>query len=118
MKTQLIYNDSDYSTAINCEHTDYCNFPITANIEGKKFIIGSGTSDNLSIVERDNLVYIVGENHNLEYISLDLINTKDNTINSCFLNSIDINDPQCFSYGLLGKSTEDQIKVLSEYLQY
>jgi len=116
--TKFKYHDYDYSTAVNYDGTNYYNPPMTVTIDGIKYILGTGSSDRINHEERNNFVYIVSENWGLNYISLTEINTDDKTVSSCFLSDNDLTDPDCMSFDLLNKDTEEQINVLCEYLPY
>jgi hypothetical protein len=116
MKYNFTNTDYNYREALNYDGTNFYNAPITINIAGKLFILPFGTSDRKSVTIKDNYAYIIGENRGLDYISMSVIDLSDNTVESCYLSDNDLNDPECFSYDLLNKDTEEQIKILLEYL--
>lgn len=114
-KEVLTYNDVDYTQAINYRHL--YNAPITLTYKGKKYIIGAGASDSITLFQEDEAIYILSENYNLDYISLEIINTETDEIQGVFLNSSDINDDEtALSYKILDKEAEEQLKILFYYL--
>lgn len=116
MKYSFNYSDSNYRDAINYDGTNYYNCPMTINIDGKLFVLSFGTSDRTTVKIDEPFFYIIGENSNLDYISMTVIDLSDNSVQSCYLSGNDINDPEVYSYDVLNKDTDEQIKILSEYL--
>ncbi len=119
-KSFLIYNDENYSHAVNYSGHLY-NFPITLNFGKKhnrsKYILSAGTSDHIELWQDGVFIYILSQNNGLEYISLQLINTELKAEeNSVFLSHNDINDEDSLSYGILDESSDKQINMLCEYL--
>jgi len=116
MKYQFILNDPDHKEAVNYDGTNFYNNPMTVVIENIKYVLGIGHSDSKSVVIKDEYFYLVAENTGLNYISLTVINTLERTLKDVCLTDSDINDPEAFSFDILYKETEEQIKILSEYL--
>ena len=117
MKTKYNYSDSDYRTAVNYSGESYYNSPITIEINGEKYILPFGTSDRLNEKQTDkNTLVIVGENTGLNYISMTEIRTDIQQVNSCFLESSDLDNEENLSYNLLDKPLNEQIKILYEYI--
>lgn len=112
MQTNIIKTDPAHRTAINYDGTSYFNDPCTVNIDGVKYIIGAGTSDRLTTVIEGNIVYILGENSPLNYISLVEINTDTKEVNEAFLNDNGLPED------IFELSTMQQIKFLTQYLPY
>lgn len=115
----LIYNDGNYSHAINYRHL--YNAPITLNYGEKhnrtKYIINCGTSDIIELWQDGIFIYVLGQNNGLSYFSLMVINTETKEVeNEVFLNESDCTNTECFSFGILDMSSEEQLKILSEYL--
>ncbi len=109
----------DYAAALNYNGQSYFNNPCTVEIYGKLFIIGAGTSDSIQVRLIGGNVHVVSQNEGLEYIGLEVINLEDNSIQNCYLDSNDINSDEgnlCFE--ILDKDTDEQIKILQEYLPY
>lgn len=114
-KTLLTYGDTEYTTAINYRHL--YNAPITLTYKDVKYIIGAGTADSITLLQDGVELYILSKNNNLDYISLDIINTDTHDIQSVFLNSSDINDDETApSYKILDKDIDEQLNVLFMYL--
>ena len=115
----LIYSDTNYNYAVNYSHK--YNAPITLNYGPKhnrsKYIIASGTCDNITLLKDGIYIYVLTENSGLSYIGLECINTERKEIDGeVFLSENDITDPDSFCYGILDMDTNQQIKILSEYL--
>lgn len=119
-KDALIYSDENYHHAINYTQSLY-NFPITLNVGAKhnraKFILSAGTLDNIEIYQDGIFYYVIAQNNGLSYVGLNLFNieTKESE-GSVFLNEEDSTHPENFSFGVLDMDSEDQIKILCEYL--
>ena len=118
MEHFYIKSDKDYRQAINYDNTNYYNYPCTFNFGDKKYIIGAGSSDHITVTRKDNCFYVIAENFGLGYISMAYIDTKYDIVHECFLQGDDITDPDCFSYNVLDKDTEEQITILSEYIDF
>lgn len=115
----LIYSDENYRHAVNYSQHLY-NFPITLNYGKKhsrtKYMLPSGTSDNIEIWGEGIFLYVLSQNNRLEYLSLFVINTESKTIDAeIFLNSTDINSEENICYEILEKESKEQIKILLEY---
>jgi hypothetical protein len=115
----LIYSDSNYNHAVNYSHL--YNAPVTLNFGEKhnraKYILPSGNSDNIELLQDGIFIYVISQNNGLSYISLTLINTESKEIEgNVFLNEQDCTLEENFSFGILDKDSEEQIKILSEYL--
>ena len=116
IKIAFNYSDIDYRTALNFEYMFY-NFPVTVTINQDKYILGVGSSDRLYHLVENNLVYIIGENTGLDYISCVVINTEEKqVIQDIFLNSIS-DDPGNIEYDIFNLDIEDQINILSNWFQ-
>lgn len=117
-KDILIYSDVNYTHAVNYQHL--YNAPITLNYgdkhNRKKYILSAGNSDNIELWQEGIFIYVLAQNNGLQYISLQIINTETSEIESdIFLGDEDCNNESCFSFGILDKDSEDQIKTLLEY---
>lgn len=115
----LCYNDASYIHAINYHHC--YNAPITLNYgekhNRKKYMLGCGTSDNIELWQDGIFIYVLGQNNGLGYISLEVINTEIGEVeNKVFLDDADCNDEGNLSYGILDMPSQDQLKVLFNYL--
>jgi len=110
------YNTENYSAAVNYDGTNYYYSPMSIEINGKVFILSCGTSDSKSVVQKDNLLYIVSENSGLDYIGMTVINLDTDNVESVYMDSNDINCEENPTYRILGKSTKKQIEILSQYL--
>ena len=71
----LIYSDSNYTDALNFNKSLY-NFPITLNQDGKKIIIAAGNSDNISILQSKDSLFVIAENTSLTYIGMEVYNVE------------------------------------------
>ena len=109
-KITIIRNDPNHG-----EKTNYYNYPTTISLGKTKFVLGAGNSDTIDVRKRKDAVYVVSQNKGLEYISLTVID-KYHAVSNVYLSSNDLNDKDVLSYGLLDKTTFQQIKVLCEYL--
>ena len=115
-------SDEDYRDAVNFNGDNYYNFPSTITVNGKKFIMGFGTSDRVTIIDNakynypENKIYVISENNPLNYISLAEIDLENDTVNDVFLESSDIDDETAYSYDILNKDEKEQLKILMEYL--
>jgi hypothetical protein len=113
--------DEDYRDAINYYNQPYYNFPTTVSIDDKKFIVGFGTSDRITIIDNskynfpDNEVYILGKHFGLNYISLYVIDLDKDTVNDIFLDDSDLSNEENFCYNLLDKEEKEQLNILLEY---
>ena len=116
MRYKITRNDENYASAINYNGTNYYNTPMTIKIGKKLYILEAGTSDDITVRIRKNLVYIVSENNGLNYIGMQVIDTKSTSNCSVFLNDNDLSCEENLSYNLLDKTTFQQIKIMSEYL--
>ena len=104
----LIYGDTDYTTAINYQHM--YNAPITLNINGDKYIISAGTSDKIRLKQDGDTVYIVSSNSNLDYIGMEIINI----VNKEHEGSVFIDDETATE--IIDQDTDKQIEILLDYL--
>lgn len=115
-------SDEDYRDAINYRNQSYYNFPTTVSIDNKKFIVGFGASDRITIIDNskynlpDYEVYILGKHYGLNYISLYVIDLDKDTVHDVFLNDGDLSDEESMSYNLLDKEEEEQMSILLNYL--
>ena len=115
MKHVITHNDENFASALNYDGTNYYNNPTTLTLGKKLYILGSGTSDKITVRKRKNTVYVVSVNKGLEYIALFVIDDYISN-DSVYLSGNDLNDSENICYGLLDKTTFQQIKILSEYL--
>lgn len=118
--TILNYSDENYSHAVNYSGQMY-NYPITLNYGEKhnrgKYIISAGTSDHITLLQDGIFIYVVAENTGLSYCSLQVINTETKQVEGeVFLNSSDCEDSGNLSTCILDLDTDEQLKVLFEYL--
>lgn len=117
----LNYGDEMYNKAVNYSHSLY-NYPITLNYGEKhkrsKYILGAGTSDNITLLQDGIFIYVIAKNNGLDYISLQVINTELKEIEGdVFLSGDDISeDSEVYSSGILNLQSEDQLKILFQYL--
>lgn len=114
----LIYNDCNYIHAVNYQHM--YNAPITLNFGAKhdrsKYIISSGNSDSITLMQDGIFIYVVSKNRLLNYIGMEVINTESKRVEeSVFLTGDDLDLADSFSYDLLNKDIDEQIKIMSEY---
>ena len=117
MQYRYIYDSFDYQTAVNYTGTSYFNPPIMLEVNNALFILPFGTSDKKTVKFEGNHMFIVGENNALDYISMVCIDLTDNSIESCFLDSMSIDEePGHLTSGILDKETDEQIKILCEFL--
>lgn len=110
----LHYGDINYNHAVNYRHL--YNAPITLNYGEKhsraKYILSAGTSDNITLLQDGVFIYVIAENSGLSYISLQVINTETKEVEGeAFLNDGD-------TEGILELDSEEQLKILCEYLPY
>lgn len=115
----LRYADTEYNHAVNYRHM--YNAPVTVNYGPKhgrkKYIISAGTSDHIEIWEDGIFLYVIAQNNGLSYIGMDVINTEAGEIDGqVFLNEEDCTDPGHPAAGILDKDSQEQIKILCEYL--
>lgn len=116
MQYQFIYDSFDNKAAVNYTGTNYYNPPIMLEVNNALFILPFGTSDTKTVKFEGDYMFIVGENSRLDYISMVCIDLTNNSIESCYLSGNDLSDSDCMSYQLLDKDTDEQIKILCEYL--
>lgn len=115
-KEVLIYSDEEYNHAVNYAQWLY-NFPITLNYKGKKYIIGAGTKDSITLIKENNEILILTENRNLNYLGLESINLDKQTVNSLvFLESNDIDNQENICFDILNKPLKKQLIILNNYL--
>lgn len=117
--TLLHYSDENYTKSANYQHM--YNAPITLNFGEKhnrtKYIIGAGSSDNIELWQDGIFIYILSQNNGLSYISLQIINTELKEVEgSVFLNEQDCTLEDNFSAGILDMDSQQQIKILTEYI--
>jgi len=115
----LQYNDCNYTHAVNYRHL--YNAPITLNFGEKhnrtKYILSAGSSDNIELWQDGIFVYVLSQNNGLSYISLQVINTEAKQIEGeVFLNEQDCTCEGNVSAGILDMDSEQQLRVLFEYL--
>jgi hypothetical protein len=120
METILNYSDEQYKSCVNYEGSLY-NFPITLEVkktkrskESKRFILSCGTSDCITVKVRKGVIYVLGKNRGLSYISLTVIDIKSNWLIDTLYwdnNQIEERKPD-----LLDKSTNFQIRYLSSFM--
>lgn len=115
----LNYSDINYNKAVNYQYM--YNYPITLNFgpkhERKKYIIGAGTSDSISILKEGIFIYVISENRGLNYIGMDVINTETNELEQkVFLSDSDLQDEEAPTFGVLDLPCEEQFKILCQYL--
>ena len=115
----LIYSDVNYNHAVNYRHL--YNAPITLNYGEKhnrtKYIISAGTHDNIELWQDGVFIYVLSQNNGLSYISLMVINTESKEVeNEVFLNEQDCTYEENMSCGILEMGSEEQLKILFEYL--
>lgn len=115
----LNYGDLSYNHAVNYRHL--YNAPITLNYGEKhnrsKYILNAGTSDHIELWQDGIFIYVLSQNNGLDYISLQVINTETNQDEgSVFLNQEDCTNEENYSFGILDKDSETQLKLLFEYL--
>lgn len=115
MKHVITHNDENFAAALNYAGTKFYNNPTTIQLGKKLYILGSGTTDTITVRKRKNTVYVVSVNKCLEYIAMFVIDDYI-TNDSVYLSSNDLNDSENICFGLLDKTTFQQIKILSEYL--
>jgi hypothetical protein len=117
MKTTINRNDYDYNTAVNYSKQSFYNPPVTITVLGKKFILGCGSNDVIKVKVRKGLVYIVGENSSLDYISLTVINPRTDYFDSLFCGNGELSyNPYNLKKSIFEYSTNYQIRVMSAYL--
>lgn len=110
---QFNYCDLEYNRAINYDGTNYFNPPVTVQINKDKYILGVGSSDRLYSLIEGHMLYIVGENIGLSYISCIEIDMKNKQVlNDVFIENVDENE---FTEDIFDLDTEEQIKILSEW---
>ena len=114
----LIYNDENYKHAVNYSSSFYNN-PVTLNYGDKhertKYILGSGSSDSISLVQNGIYIYVISENYLLNYISLTEINTEQKSMEEVFFDSNEIDNNEML-VDIFEMKTEEQIKILTQYL--
>lgn len=115
----LNYSDTNYTKAVNYRHL--YNAPITLNYGEKhnrtKYILSAGTQDNIELWQDGVFIYVLAQNNGLSYISLMVINTESKEIeNEVFLNEQDCTHEENLSCGILDMSSEEQLKILYNYL--
>lgn len=108
MQYSYNYADYDYRTAVNCEHTQYYNPPITILIDNDKYILPFGTMDNKFHLVENNMLHIVAVNYDLSYASLAIIDPADKSCMTAYC------DPLKESFFDL--ELNEQIRYLSNYL--
>lgn len=115
-KEVLIYSDEEYNHAVNYSQWLY-NFPTTLNYKGKKYIIGAGTRDQITLIKENNEILILTENKSLNYLGLESIDLDKQTVNSLvFLESNDIDNQENICFDILNKPLKKQLIILNNYL--
>jgi len=119
-KNIINYEDQNYSHAVNYSGSLY-NYPMTLNYGDKhkrtKYILSSCTQDIVELWQDGIYIYVLGQNNGLSYISLMEIDTeKKEVVGEVFLNEQDCTSEDNFSYGILEMMSEDQIKILCQYI--
>lgn len=115
MKPIINRGDVDYHKAINYRHS-YYNFPVTVDYGDKKFILRCGSADIISTKMDGNDLIIVSENSGLNYISMTVIDLDKDSVHEVFLSGNDLDLEDSYSYGLLDKDLDEQIKIMYEYI--
>lgn len=115
----LIYSDTNYNHSVNYRHL--YNTPVTLNYGEKhnrtKYMLNAGSSDNIELWQDGVFIYVLSQNNGLTYISLQVINTETKQIEGeVFLNEQDCTFEENMSYGILDSDSEQQLKILFEYL--
>ena len=115
----LIYSDCNYVHAVNYRHL--YNAPVTLNFGEKhnrtKYILNAGSSDSITLLQDGVFIYVVSENFGLSYCSLQIINTETKEIEGeVFLNETDCCGIDCYSSGILELTSEEQLKIMLEYV--
>jgi len=115
----LIYNDLNYTHAINYQHM--YNAPITLNYGPKheriKYILPSGNGDVVTLLQDGVYIYVLSQNNVLNYISMIVINTESKEIEGdVYLSGDDIELEDSFSYGILDNTKEKQVQILFTYI--
>ena len=119
-KSILHYQDTNYIHAVNFSQSLY-NFPITLNYGEKhnrtKYILSAGTQDDIELWQDGVFIYVLSQNNGLSYIALMVINTESREVEGeAYLNESDCYDEGNCSTGILDMDSEQQIKILCEYL--
>ena len=105
---QISFNDSDYKKAVNFNGDSYFNNPTTlTEDDGKKLIIGAGTSDDVTV----QYPYILTVNSRLGYAGLERIYDDDVQTVVFMQNSQDFDDCKDF----FELSDKEQILFLSQW---
>ena len=113
MKLDFNYSDEFYRDAVNCEHTQYSNYPMTVKIKDVKYILPCGASDKIWPQINENLVYVVGENSGLGYIGLVLIDTEQKEITQdIFIQNVHEIE---LTEDIFNLDTQEQINILSNW---
>lgn len=116
----LNYQDSEYRHAANFTQSLY-NCPITLNYGERhnrtKYILSAGTSDYIELWQDGVFIYVLAQNNGLSYISLMVINTELKQVEgNVFLNEQDCTLEENTSAGILDMDSQQQLKLLFEYL--
>lgn len=109
-------NELNFNCAINYDGRQYYNNPMSINIEGKLYILPFGTADKLTVQIDGARFFVIGENSGLGYIGMTIISTDTQDVCSCFLQGNDLTEPENMSYGIFEKETDEQIKILWQYI--
>ena len=115
----LIYSDCNYTHAVNYRHL--YNAPVTLNFGDKhnrtKYILSAGSSDSITLLKDGIFIYVVSENFDLSYCSLQIVNTETKEIEGeVYLNESDCTNEGNMSFGILELSSEEQLKTMLEYI--
>lgn len=115
MKTVITKNDSDYKTCVNAR--DLYNNPVTLTHDGVKYMLSCGSSDSIKTVYEDDYIYVISSNAGLGYLSLQVINTNEISIDGeIYLDNNDMCNEENMCYQLIDKDTAIQKTILSEYI--
>lgn len=105
---QISFNDSDYKKAVNFNGDSYFNNPTTlTEDDGKKLIIGAGTSDSVNVI----YPYVLTVNSSLGYAGLERIYEDDVQTVVFMQDSQDFDDCKDF----FDLDTKQQILFLSQW---
>lgn len=112
--SQIIRADFNYKEAINCPATNFFNFPCTLNYKDKKYVLGVGSSDEISVFKQGELLIILSKNNGLNYVSYSVLEIETgHEIDSYFLESNDLDLKDSIFYGLQNKTA----RYIAKYLQ-
>ncbi len=96
----------------------YYNNPLLLEYNNKKFVIDSGTSDNIDIFKEGNCIYVLSSNYMLNYAGLTMCNLNCNE----FAGEIFFDDNNMYDLNkqlkkdFFNYSTINQCKILKAYV--